>query len=158
MLFEHWYELKSDRSRESRESFNKYEQTYSRHNSLKPGHKIEDFSFIKLTLVETRLKFVVWSFKMKNRGCHHNFIQLHTHITSCYFNDDLITYFITTFIGLREMSQFEKLSGKIARCWNFQFEMQIQTEINLTWWRYWTSLNRFEAVSTNILFAHITVL
>ena len=115
------------------------------------------FSWIKLTLVETRLKVAVWSFKTKLVVViisSSNF----THIQAVILMVVQNRHFRTTFIGLREMSQFEKLSCKIARCWNFQLEMQVQTEINLIRWRYWTSLNRCEAVSTNMLFANITAL
>ena len=163
MLFEPWYEsLIGPENLENHLMNSVWTNRFKTQLFKTRSWKMRTFSWIKLTLVETRLKVAVWSFKTKTMVViisSSNF----THIQAVILMVVQNRHFWTNFIGLREMSQFEKLSCKIARCWNFQLEMQIQTEINLIWWRYWTSLNLFETVSvsklsTYILFANITAL
>ena len=114
MLFEPWYELKSDRSRES---FNELSLTKQIQDTILwiLAMKMRSFSWIKLTLVETRLKVAVWSFKAKTVVVI-IVLSIFTHIQAVILMVVQNRHFRTTFIGLREMSQFEKLSCKIARC------------------------------------------
>ena len=98
MLFEPWYEMKSDRSRESRESLNELNLNKQILDTILWNQAMKNKNFLlnKIDLGWNAVKSCGLIVQDENRGCHHKFIQLHTH-TSCYFNGSSKSSFLNDF-------------------------------------------------------------